>query len=152
MDYLEIRALYHHGIKGQKWGIRRYQNEDGSLTPEGKKRLQDATDAIGRFQEHVYTGHVIAAIEGKPLSKEYIRKSHKLWNQSQKFIKALEKEKINTYTKNITEKGKSYCMVVFGDIKTGKYLEGAVPGTEKEPFDHYRYEYGSTEVKPILLK
>lgn len=30
--------LYHHGIKGQKWGIRRYQNEDGSLTEEGRKR------------------------------------------------------------------------------------------------------------------
>lgn len=30
--------LYHHGIKGQKWGIRRYQNPDGSLTPEGKAK------------------------------------------------------------------------------------------------------------------
>lgn len=30
--------LYHHGIKGQKWGIRRYQNEDGSLTDAGKTR------------------------------------------------------------------------------------------------------------------
>jgi hypothetical protein len=30
--------LYHHGIKGQKWGIRRYQNPDGSLTEAGKKR------------------------------------------------------------------------------------------------------------------
>ena len=30
--------LYHHGIKGQKWGIRRYQNEDGSLTYRGKMR------------------------------------------------------------------------------------------------------------------
>ena len=34
--------LYHHGIKGQKWGVRRYQNEDGSLTPAGKKRQADA--------------------------------------------------------------------------------------------------------------
>lgn len=30
--------LYHHGVKGQKWGVRRYQNEDGSLTPAGKVR------------------------------------------------------------------------------------------------------------------
>lgn len=30
--------LMHHGILGMKWGIRRYQNEDGSLTPEGEKR------------------------------------------------------------------------------------------------------------------
>lgn len=30
--------LYHHGIKGQKWGVRRYQNSDGSLTDEGRKR------------------------------------------------------------------------------------------------------------------
>lgn len=32
--------LYHWGIKGQKWGVRRYQNKDGSLTPAGKKRLE----------------------------------------------------------------------------------------------------------------
>ncbi len=30
--------LFHHGIKGQKWGIRRYQNADGTLTPAGKQR------------------------------------------------------------------------------------------------------------------
>lgn len=34
----EYIYLAHHGIKGQKWGVRRYQNPDGSLTPEGVKR------------------------------------------------------------------------------------------------------------------
>lgn len=31
-------VLYHHGIKGQKWGVRRYQNTDGTWTDAGKKR------------------------------------------------------------------------------------------------------------------
>lgn len=35
-------SLYHHGIKGQKWGIRRYQNRDGTWTDEGKKRYGDS--------------------------------------------------------------------------------------------------------------
>lgn len=34
--------LAHHGIKGMKWGVRRYQNKDGSLTPNGKKRYSRA--------------------------------------------------------------------------------------------------------------
>lgn len=33
--------LYHHGIKGQKWGVRRFQNKDGTLTAEGRKRLTE---------------------------------------------------------------------------------------------------------------
>lgn len=42
-DYLEFKSLSHHGIKGQRWGVRRFQNEDGSLKPAGlKKQAKDA--------------------------------------------------------------------------------------------------------------
>ena len=33
--------IYHHGVKGMKWGVRRFQNEDGSLKTTGKKRYAD---------------------------------------------------------------------------------------------------------------
>lgn len=36
--------LYHHGVKGMKWGVRRYQNTDGSLTPAGKRRYYDTPE------------------------------------------------------------------------------------------------------------
>lgn len=39
--------LMHHGIKGQKWGERRFQNPDGTLTPEGKARYQKYVEKYG---------------------------------------------------------------------------------------------------------
>lgn len=48
---LDNDELTHYGIKGQKWGIRNYQNKDGSLTPAGRKRYGSFSDAIKKYKK-----------------------------------------------------------------------------------------------------
>lgn len=48
-DYIVFNGeLYHHGVLGQRWGVRRFQNKDGSLTSAGKKRAGEAASEAGR--------------------------------------------------------------------------------------------------------
>lgn len=43
-----MNELYHHGIKGMHWGVRRFQNPDGTLTAAGKRREQANNDRAAR--------------------------------------------------------------------------------------------------------
>lgn len=51
----QINELSHHGILGQKWGIRNYQYSDGSLTEEGKKRYSKKEKFAVRLKEQIDT-------------------------------------------------------------------------------------------------
>ena len=52
--------LEHHGIKGQKWGVRRYQNSDGTLTAAGKRRrtkevYKEYKKLTNTIQDNIYS-------------------------------------------------------------------------------------------------
>lgn len=50
-----INELYHHDIKGQKWGVRRFQDPNGSLTPEGRRHYARMNQARRRIIKHRLT-------------------------------------------------------------------------------------------------
>lgn len=79
MNYYTSNELYHHGILGQKWGVRRYQNKDGSLTTAGKSRY-------GRGKEIYEDRHKIKEKEYQRLlktDKEY----NKAYNEAMRIAK-----------------------------------------------------------------
>lgn len=54
--------LYHWGIKGMKWGVRRYQNPDGTLTAAGKKKYGDPDRKLTSYQKTMYRMDAVASV------------------------------------------------------------------------------------------
>lgn len=69
-------AIYHHGIKGQKWGVRRYQYADGSLTPAGQKRYNGSYNKndVARVDRIMNTRvkEVVNTAKYKVTGKQYV--------------------------------------------------------------------------------
>ena len=80
--------LMHHGIKGQKWGERRFQNPDGTLTPEGKARYQKYVNEFGeKTAKRLMKSQNKGLSEKEALQKEYNKRKN--YNLKKTAINAL---------------------------------------------------------------
>lgn len=64
--------LYHHGVKGQKWGVRRYQYADGSLTPAGKKRYKVSGNSSLSVMMSTKVKYVVDSAKTQITGKQYV--------------------------------------------------------------------------------
>ncbi len=140
-DYLVTKELYHFGIKGQKWGVRRFQNEDGTLTEAGRKRVtnhlgkNNTTDyKLPKFirrkrdKDNIKTYTFLR--ENNLITDSDVEKHKKLSAKSIKIFKETEKNKreafnktkipLDEYVKFVQKEDKKYDAItdkVFANIK-----------------------------------
>lgn len=106
---MNVTYLAHHGILGQKWGIRRYQNENGSLTKEGKQRYREE-----KYNQY-YDEDINDGFFAKMKAKRKARTATMLANQYSKHDAKLDKKKAK-YEQGIAE------AKLIGDNDTAKKL------------------------------
>ena len=102
--------LFHHGIKGQKWGIRRYQNLDGTLTAEGRERYGDNIENVseGKLKRQVMRNNM-ASSTGERNRQSYgeYKKMKKYLNDKKSPFSSVESsktfEEINNYVKRFAK-------------------------------------------------
>lgn len=116
--------LYHYGVKGMKWGVRRYQNADGSLTAAGKKRqardfntlkksAQKALDADAQMRTEI--------IDTGTVSRRCTLKAHKHKRNVDKLIDKLSKKYGSASMVTGKETGKYYSDILLGNMSERLY-------------------------------
>lgn len=96
--------LAHHGILGQKWGVRRFVNKDGTLTEEGKRRYGNSTDEINARTKTagILQGQLKAETEGYRNVSSLANTTRQTMDESGRLINKLGTKTVKT-GKNASE-------------------------------------------------
>lgn len=103
-------ALEHHGILGMKWGVRRYQNKDGSLTAAGKKHQQES-NSDNDFQETEQSKITSSRKSVKSMTDEELQTAINRLSNEKKYRELLSEE-----SKSQISAGKKYASEILAQI------------------------------------
>lgn len=135
--------LLHYGIKGQKWGIRRYQNPDGTLTSEGRKRAKREYKSDNReASERGYNATVMA--KAAKIAKNNAAKAEAKYNKAILNDPDKEKKRTQRLYNNFVDKAEA-----------SKNLSVKSLNATKKAQDHCNElikKYGKEAVKSIKYK
>ena len=139
--YIYENKLYHHGVKGMHWGVRRYQNADGSYTSAGKKRnLSKAKKLSGKLEKAAYaqermhkstkslgvakTGYGDGLQEIQILNRKDHNNYLKSLKKADKYGQKLTKKGYDsTYTAKLQGRGKKYVEAIVNGESSRIYLK-----------------------------
>lgn len=149
--------LYHHGIKGQKWGVRRFQNEDGTYTAEGaaRRRVDVLNNRINLYKK-ITTNHIykdesedkdLRLKKGTTVYRVTRNKNEKLKNSVYNYTDADAPVYEGAFSKYLKMTGKEYG---YGDDpkiykKTYKTTEDIVAPSFNKMVADFQTRYASDE-------
>lgn len=135
---MSTKELYHYGVKGQKWGIRRYQNPDGSLTAEGKQHYKKDTVFVSGASK---TTDPNSPYYRKELHQKVREKLNEYMNAKVKFVVG-DAPGIDSQVQDYLRDSKYKNVIVFGPEKI-RYLSN--PDWKTKPIKSNEYEPMSKE-------
>lgn len=121
---MNSNELMHHGIHGMRWGVRRYQNKDGSLTAAGRKRINQLDSEYQRLTGMKLNKKTSSAdvkkTELKPKSKSKSKSISEMTNEEiqEKINRITLEQNLKSLTPKKISAGKRFTETVMNDVIT----------------------------------
>lgn len=133
-QYQNTDELYHHGVLGQRWGFRRYQNADGTLTPAGRRKAGKLAKQYAKVtgKKLVVKKKSVFGNENKPISQmsdQEIRDKINRINLENRYASLLKSTE-RTASPATKKKGKTFVQKSIKSIGSG--VQGGISDGTKE--------------------
>lgn len=134
--YCTSDTLCHHGVRGQKWGVRRFQNKDGSLTSKGRSHRKETSKKISEMSDE----ELRQKTQRLRLENEYRRELSTASGKAQKgksFMSKLASKTVNeVFVQSAVDTAKKYTTSYMD--KQIQNISSAVPQKKEKSFSARR--------------